>query len=254
MFRGGEHPPNSIIVNANFSDNPWLSKESKAQMEWDKRRDPDKYQHIWLGGYERNSEARVFRNWKIGEIDIPEGARPYFGADWAFSVDQTVRCWIFDRTVYVDREVYKVGCDIDKTPALFEKVQDERTPKIRDWPIRGDSARPETISYMNKQGFTISPAKKGPGSVEDGVEFLMSHDIIVHPDCQHCVDELSLYSYRQDKLPGEILPLLGDKKNHVIDALRYAVENLSRGYQRDLPIAAPIIIAGDSPSQWWGNI
>ena len=107
---------------------------------------------------------------------------------------------------------------------------------------------------MNKQGFTISPAKKGPGSVEDGVEFLMSHDIIVHPDCQHCVDELSLYSYRQDKLPGEILPLLGDKKNHVIDALRYAVENLSRGYQRDLPIAAPIIIAGDSPSQWWGNI
>jgi len=243
MFRGGEPPPDSIIVRASFSDNPWLSKESKALIAYDKRRDPDKYAHIWLGEYERNSESRVFRNWKIGELSIPTDARPYFGADWGFSKDPNtlVRVWIFgERTAYIDREVYKVGCPIDKTPALFERIQDARTLSIRAWPIKADSARPETIAYMNARGFNITPSKKGPDSVKEGVEFLKNHDITVHPDCPHTIDELSLYSYKTDKLTGEVLPELSDKKNHVIDALRYAVESLRRA-QQHVPVVAAYV-------------
>ncbi len=101
-------------------------------------------------------------------------------------------------------------------------------PGSRKWPIRADSARPETISYMNRQGFQIVSALKGAGSVEDGVEFLKSHDIVVHPDCRHTIDELSLYSYKVDKLTDEVLPVLEDKENHVIDALRYALEGARR--------------------------
>jgi phage terminase large subunit len=55
-----------------------------------------------------------------------------------------------------------------------------------------------------------------------------AYDIIVHPRCTHCIDELSFYSWETDKLTNEILPKLQDKKNHVIDAMRYAVENLRR--------------------------
>ena len=93
--------------------------------------------------------------------------------------------------------------------------------------MRADSARPETISYMQRHGYPkLVPATKGAGSVEDGIEFLKSYDIVVHPRCKHLVDELTLYSYKTDPLTGEVLPVLADKKNHVIDALRYAVETL----------------------------
>lgn len=226
MLRGPEIPPDTAVVRSSWSDNPWFPEVLRADMEWDRRRDPDKYAHVWLGEYERNSEARVFRNWRIEEFETPADTRFYFGADWGFSVDPTVlvRCWIRGRTLLIDREAYKVGCEIDRTPALFDTVEGSRK-----WRIRADSARPETISYMSRSGFKISPAVKGANSVEDGIEFLKSYDIVVHPRCTHSSDELSLYSYKIDKLTQDVLPVLEDKDNHVIDALRYALEGMRLG-------------------------
>lgn len=224
MFRGGELPPESIVREVSWQDNPWFPEVLRADMEWDRRRDPEKYAHIWLGEYERNSEARVFRNWRIDRCEPPEGARFYYGADWGFSVDPTVliRCWIDGRTVFIDQEAYEVGCEIDRTPDLFDKV-----PGSRLWPIRADSASPQTISYMQRHGFPrMVPAVKGQNSVEEGVNFLKSYDIVVHPDCKHLIDELTLYSFKVDKLTDEVLPALEDKHNHCIDALRYAVEQV----------------------------
>lgn len=226
QFLRNQPPPGSAVVQANWCDNPWFPQVLREEMEWDRRRDPDKYQHVWMGGYLRNSEARVFRNWRVDECEAPKDTRLYFGADWGFSVDPTVlvRAWIEGRTLYVDYEAYKVGCEIDRTPELFDTV-----PESRAWPIVADSARPETIDYMKRHGFSrMKPAKKGAGSVEDGIEFLKSYDIVVHPRCKHTIDELTLYSYKTDRLTGEVLPVLEDKKNHVIDALRYAVESTRR--------------------------
>lgn len=226
LLRGDTLPPSAIVIPANWSDNPWFPDELRDEKDYDRKRDPEKYAHIWLGEYQRNSEARVFRNWRIEEFDTPADARFYYGADWGFSVDPTtlVRCFVQGRTLYVDREVYKVGCEIDRTPALFDTLDDGQA---RRWPIRADNARPETISYMQRHGYPkIVPATKGQGSVEDGIEFLKSYDIVVHPRCRHTADELALYAYKTDKLTGEVLPVLEDKKNHVIDALRYAVELL----------------------------
>jgi phage terminase large subunit len=81
---------------------------------------------------------------------------------------------------------------------------------------------------MNRQGFTIGSAKKGSGSVEDGIEFMKSYDIVVHPRCTHVVDELSLYSWKVDTLTGQVIPVLSDKDNHMIDAIRYALESTRR--------------------------
>lgn len=219
-------PPDTVVVAANWSDNPWFPEVLRADMEWDRRRDPDKYAHIWLGHYERNSERRVFRNWQIAEFETPPDARFYFGADWGFSVDPTVlvRCWLSGRALYIDREAYRVGCEIDHTPALFDTIEGSR-----NWPIRADSARPETISYMRRAEFRMTPAVKGPNSVEDGIEFLKSYDIFVHPRCRHVIDELTLYSWKVDDKTQEVLPVLEDKNNHVIDALRYALEGMRLG-------------------------
>lgn len=220
MFREKE-PPNSLVKRVLWSDNRWFPDVLKQELEWDRERDPDKYAHIWLGEYQRNSEARVFRNWRIDRLDVPSDARPYFGADWGFAIDPTVlvRAYLWDRTLYIDAEAHKIGCEIDRTPQLFDQISGSR-----EWPITADSSRPETISFMRRAGFNIHGAEKGPNSVKDGVEFLKSVDIVVHPKCTHLIDELTLYSWKTDKLTNEILPVLEDKKNHVIDALRYALE------------------------------
>ena len=220
----------SVLVDSNYWDNPWFPDALRRDMERDKRRDPDKYAHVWCGKYEQRSEARVFHNWEIDEFETPPDARFYFGADWGFSVDPTVlvRCWFKNRTLYVDHEAWQVGCEIDKTPELFDKV-----PDARKWPIRADSARPETISYMRNHGYPkIKGAVKGPGSVEDGIQFVKAYDIKVHPRCKNVIDELSHYSWKVDKHTEEVLPVLKDKKNHTIDALRYAVEGRRRGNQK----------------------
>ncbi|MDE2078708.1 MAG: terminase large subunit, partial [Burkholderiales bacterium] len=149
-----------------------------------------------------------------------------YGADWGFSIDPSVlvRCWIDGKRLYVDHEAYMVGCEIDALPSLFMSV-----PDAEKWPIVADSARPETISYMRKHGFPkILPAIKGARSLEEGVEFLKSFDIVVHPRCKHLIDELTLYSYKTDPLTGLVIPQLEDKDNHVIDALRYACEGARR--------------------------
>lgn len=226
LLRGEKPPKDAIILPVNYDNNPWFPDVLKEEMEYDKRRDPDKYMHVWRGEYVRNSETRVFKNWKIEEFDAPKDAIHRLGADWGFAVDPTVlvRCHIVGRTLYIDYEAYMVGCEISNTPELFMTI-----PDAEKWPITADSARPETISHMRRNGFPkIMPAVKGAKSVEDGIEWLKSFDIVVHPRCTHTIDELTLYSYKTDPLTGKILPILEDKQNHVIDALRYACEGARR--------------------------
>jgi phage terminase large subunit len=226
LLRGETLPTGAVVVQANYMDNPWLPDELREEMEFDKRRDPDKYAHVWLGHYRRNSEARVFRNWRIEEFERPAGTVHRLGADWGFSVDPSVlvRCDIEGNRLYVDYEAYMVGCEIVNLPELFMSV-----PEAEKWPITADSARPETISHMQRNGFPkIRAAIKGAKSLDEGVEFLKSFDIIVHPRCKHLIDELTLYSYKMDPLTGTVLPVLADKDNHIIDALRYACEGARR--------------------------
>lgn len=226
MFRGSDGPPpGALLRQVNYADNPFFPEVLRREMEWDRKRDIDKYHWIWEGGYQRNSEARVFRNWRVEDFEAPTDAVFRFGADWGFSVDPTVlvRCYLDGHTLYVDYVAYLVGCEIDNTPALFDSIPDSRR-----YLITADSARPETVSYMQRQGFRIVSAIKGARSLEDGVEFLKSYDIVVHSRCQHLVDELTMYSYKTDALTGTVLPQLDDKDNHVIDALRYALEGARR--------------------------
>jgi phage terminase large subunit len=226
-FNGNEGDPDFVSVEANYHDNPWFPDELRRDMRRDRVRDPDKYAHVWLGKYAKRSQAQVFHNWKIEEFEIPRGTqRFYYGADWGYANDPTVLvcCFIVGNKLYVHQEAWAVGCEIDHTPRLFDTVTG-----ARKWSITADSSRPETISFMKRQGFNIKPALKGTGSVEDGIEFLKSYDIIVHPRCTKTIEEMYDYSWKIDDHTQEVLPVLEDKNNHVIDALRYAVEGIRRG-------------------------
>jgi phage terminase large subunit len=226
LLRGTDLPPDTVVVQVNYGDNPWFPEVLAAEMAYDLKRDPEKYQHIWRGAYHMNAEARVFKNWTVEEFTRAPGTIFRLGSDWGFSVDPSclVRCSIEGRRLYVDYEAYMIGCETDQLPDLFGRV-----PESQKWPIAADSARPETISYLQRHGYPkIGPATKGPKSIEEGVAFLQSYDIVVHPRCTHMIDELTHYAYKKDPLTEQILPILSDKKNHLIDSLRYACEAIRR--------------------------
>lgn len=263
-----ESPPSDCIVTTvNWSDNPWFPEILNAARLEDQRLRPSTYNHVWGGEFLDHSDRQVFRNWAIREFTAPADAVHRFGADWGFSVDPSVlvRCHIIGRTLFVDYEAHKVGCEIDETPSLFAgdcpkgKVDSEGKPLWKNteghsgiagaltWTIRADSARPETVSYMQRRGFKIIPAVKGPGSLEDGVEFLKTYDIVVHPRCVHTIDELTSYSFKTDPLTEEVLPVLEDKNNHQIDALRYACEGVRRAPKAAKPTPST------NPPDLWGK-
>ena len=258
MFRGGEPPPGSIIAEVSWRDNFWFPEVLRRDMDYDRSRDTEKYLHIWEGHYVQRSEAQVFRRWEQLPFEAPADAVFRFGADWGFSNDPTVlvRCFLGrwagqagnspvvadpkGNCLFVDFEAYQVGCAIEDTPSLFDG-SDQHRPARWNNPylhpgiagasrnrITADSARPETIDYMKAKGFDIQAAIKGSGSVEDGIEFLKNYDIVVHPRCKHLIDEMILYSWAVDRKTGAILPKPADAHNHVIDALRYALEGLRR--------------------------
>lgn len=229
LFRGPTAAGDSRAVKVNYFDNPFFPDVLQKEMQDCRERDPDKYAHVWLGEYQQRSEARVFHNFSIEQFDTPDDARFYYGADWGFAKDPTVlvRCWIKGRKLFIDREAWKIGCEIDRTPALFDSMDNKLA---RKWTIRADSSDPQNISYMRRHGYLkMIPSVKGPHSVEQGIEFLKGYDIVIHPSCVNVIDEFSTYSYEVDPKTEEVLPRLADKKNHTIDAVRYAIEGERRG-------------------------
>lgn len=220
-------PPDAYVQKVNYTENPYFPEVLRKEMEYDKQHDFEKYLHVWEGFPLTVSQAQVFRG-KYKIEPIPEDLwtqanRLFFGADWGFATDPTalVRCFIINRKLYIEYEAYGTGVELDEIPALFDTV-----PLSRKWPLKADSARPETISYLaHRHGYDISAAKKWQGSIEDGIAYLKSfEEIIIDPRCKHTADEFRLYSYKVDKVTGEVLPILVDKHNHCIDAIRYALD------------------------------
>ena len=163
--------------------------------------------------------------------DPRDGA--YLGLDFGFANDPTAatKSWVCDDTLYIEYEACKVGLEIDDT-ANYLKAE---IPDIELYDVIADNARPESISYLKRNGIPkAKPCVKGKGSVEDGIAHLKGYkQIVIHPRCTATAQEFRLYSYKKDRLSGEILPDIVDKHNHLIDSLRYAHErSMKRGGQK----------------------
>lgn len=229
FLRGPIPPENAIVVRANWQDNPWLPDEMRAEIAHDRKGDPETYAHVWLGEYNTRSDAQVFSGrYQVEEFTPGPGwDGPYFGADWGFAVDPTVlvKCWIApDGRVAIEKESGKVGLDIDKTGELWAREIPEAQAQV----IRSDSARPETISYLQRHGWPrVTGVDKWKGSVEDGVDWLRAKGLLIHPQCERAVREARLYRYKKNK-GGDVLPVIEDAENHIIDAVRYALSPLIR--------------------------
>lgn len=211
----------TLVINANYIDNPFFPEELRKEMEHCKRTDYDKYLWVWEGQCLGISKAQIFRDkYEVREFETPDNALFFYGGDWGFSNDPTtvLRSFIVGNTLYIDYEAWKVGCDIEDTPALYDEV-----PGTAIYPIYADNSRPETISYMQSRRYNVIGAEKWPGCIEDGISYLRSFSkIIIHPRCIHTIEEFGLYQYKVDHQTNEILREPLDKFNHCIDALRYS--------------------------------
>ena len=221
-------PPGGCnLIKCNWQDNPWITKELLMEKDYLYRVDPDSAAHVWGGECRRNTQALVLSGKYVVDTFEPgaDWDGPYNGADWGFSQDPTagVTCWIKGTRLYIEREAWKIGCELDHTAKLFDEGLGER---VRGQVMRADSARPETISYLRRNGYpNLVAASKWQGSVEDGVAHLRQYEqIVIHPRCTHALQEAQSWSYKVDRLTGDVLPELVDANNHIWDAVRYALQ------------------------------
>jgi phage terminase large subunit len=223
-----------VGVEMNYSDNPWFPEVLEIERRQDQKNlDDATYRWIWEGDYLELSEAQIFRNkYKVEAFDDElwkTADRLFFGADFGFANDPNtlIRSFTLENTLYIEYEAFGVGVDLDEMAQFYDSV-----PGARDWPIKGDCSRPETISYLRRQGFNIEAAEKWPGSVEDGIAHIKGFEtVVIHPRCKKTLEEFRNYSYKKDRLTDEVLPIIVDKWNHGIDALRYSLDGyiMARG-------------------------
>jgi phage terminase large subunit len=214
---------NCQLVKVNYSDNPYFTDELRDELEYMKENDYDEYLHVWEGGCRTSTDAQIFRHkFTVMDFDAPSEAVFYYGLDWGFSQDPTVilRCFIFDNCLYIDYEAGGRQVELDNTHKLIDVI-----PMAKQHIIRADSARPESISFVKRQGYRIESVHKWGGSIEDGIEFIRSFkQVYIHSRCLNTAEEFVKYSYKVDRLTEDILPTIVDSNNHYIDALRYALQ------------------------------
>lgn len=220
-------PASALIAEVNWHDNPYFPAGLEMLRQREQQRlDPATYAHVWEGAYLENSDAQVFS----GKAHVeafetgPDWDGPYYGGDFGFSQDPTaaVEVWIHGDDIFIHREAVKIGLELDDTQPFIEA----KIPGFSRAVSRWDCARPESISHLKRHGMPRAQAvSKWQGSVEDGIQHLRSYRrIVIHPRCEEMRKEARLYSYKVDRLTGDVTTRLVDAHNHCWDAVRYAVE------------------------------
>lgn len=226
-----------LIAEVNWNDNPWFPPGLERERQDDLKYRADTYHHVWEGEFLTMTEAQVFGGkFRCEEMEPDSKATPYFGLDFGFSNDPfaAVRVYKMGRTLLWRREAYSRGVMIHKLGGEVAKGVGE---DVARYDVIADSSRPDDIAYLkqpiNASGGSfqlprIKPSVKGKGSVESGVEFIKSHENVIHPSCVNTLKEFKLYQYKVDRQSGQILPVLMDANNHAIDAGRYCLEPVMR--------------------------
>lgn len=217
-------PVNSIIQEVGIEDNPWFYQtEMPNEMWYMKQGNLKRFEHIWGGSYDDDFEGKVFSNVMIGRIPVPDYVAPRYGMDFGFGNDPSfvVKVYVMEaaRQIYIAREFMGRTALRDLPASILTVVDDESDL------IKADSSQPGTIDHLCSQGFNLVGAKKGPGSVKSGINWLQSYQIVIDPECEHMREEARLYSWQKDRLTGQKLSVPVDAHNHGWDAVRYATED-----------------------------
>lgn len=226
-------PPDHDILalTTNYMCNEWLDKADLKVFDTMKKNNPRRYRVAGLGEW-GIVEGLIFENWEerlfnLNDIKQIKGVRSAFGLDYGYTNDPTALwCGMVDinaKVIYVFDELYKTGMSNE---AIYNDIKTMGYVKER---IRADSAEPKSNDRLRELGMpNIRAARKGKDSINNGIDFIQDFKIVIHPRCVNFLTEISNYTWEKDKFGKQINKPIDDF-NHLMDAMRYALEDLSKG-------------------------
>jgi phage terminase large subunit len=215
----------TLPLTTNYMCNEWLDAADIKVFEDMKKRNPRRYAVAGLGGW-GIVDGLVYENWKEQAFDIDEvrsrpGIVSAFGLDFGYTNDpSTLFCGLLDqkeKRLFVFDEMYEKGLSNKR---IAETIQKMGYGKER---ITADSAEPKSIDELKSLGLRVKAATKGKDSIKNGIQWIQDLEIIIHPRCVNFITEISNYTWDQDKF-GTKLNVPIDDFNHLMDAMRYALE------------------------------
>ena len=217
--------PDILAITTNYLCNEWLDAADLKVFEDMKQRNPRRYQVAGLGNW-GIVDGLVYENWREERFDVDEiRALPSiisaFGLDYGYTNDPTAFfCGLLDKgkkRLYVFDEMYEKGMSNRK---IYDTIDGMGYGKER---ITGDSAEPKSNDELRGMGLRINGAQKGRDSVMNGIQWIQDLEIIVHPRCVNFLTEISNYTWDKDKFGVKLNEPIDDF-NHLMDAMRYALE------------------------------
>ena len=222
---------NILALTTNYQCNEWLDDADKKLFEDMKKNNPRRYQVAGLGNW-GIVDGLVYENWQELEFDWREilnkrqKAKAVFGLDFGYTNDPAAFfCGILDqeqKEIYVFDEIYQKGMQNTAVYSNIEKLGFKKEI------IVADSAEPKSIDHLKGLGlYRIKASKKGKDSINAGIQFIQDFKIFIHPRCVNFLTEISNYAWDKDKF-GKAINKPIDDFNHLMDAMRYALEDYMR--------------------------
>lgn len=216
-----------IIIHSTYKDNNFLTKDDVKGLE----NEQDSYFYdVYTLGKWGVLGAVIFKNWKMEDCtEIKKHADNYrIGQDFGYSNDEAATIFIhYDKkrkTIYIlDDSIYAIELSNKDLQKLL-KAKMEELKLNKNSIVYCDCAEAKSIKDLKTMSINSYPVKKGADSVNFGIKFLQSHKIVVDLKCQHFKNEISQYKWKETR-DGTVLTIPVDKNNHLMDALRYALEN-----------------------------
>lgn len=222
---------NKLAMTTTYQCNEWLDDNDRRLFDEMKIKNPKRWRVAACGEW-GVVDGVVYDNWEEKEFDVNEvasraGVKSAFGLDWGFVNDPSALfCGLVDvnkKEIYVFDEMYGKAMSNEK---IAETIKNMGYAKER---ITADSAEPKSIDRLYTLGISrIKPARKGKDSISHGIDYIQDFKIIIHPKCVNFLTEINNYQWDTDKFGSKLNKPIDDF-NHLMDAMRYALEDFSRG-------------------------
>ena len=217
-----EEQPNTFYMKSTYKDNRFLPQSYIDSLERLKITNPTFYRIEALGEF-ASLDKLVFNYWRASDEQPPAGLQLICGLDFGYVNDATafVASYIDEanKKIYIVDELYEKGLLNNQ---IAERLKYKGYAKET---IIGDSAEEKSIAELRQCGvIRIKGAKKGKGSVLQGIQKLQQYEFIVNPKCENVIIELQNYSWKKDKSTSEYINEPIDDYNHALDALRYSLQ------------------------------
>lgn len=218
---------NTLALVTTYKCNEFLSDEIVKLMDDLQYTNPKRYRVECLAEWGTLNDGQIYDNWESKDFDLstlPNKNKLIhcIGLDFGWVDYQALVQVAVDKEnkiIYVYDEEYEQYQTLDQ---LLKMIKEKGLDRHM---IIADSARPETISWLNSHGCKVKSCKKGKGSILLGITYISDFKIIVNPTCVNFIREISLYRWKEDKFGNKLQEPI-DEENHILDALRYSLNDL----------------------------